>query len=384
MGQDYYELLGVSKNANSDEIKKQYKKMAMKYHPDRNKENKEQAAAKFQEISNAYNVLTDPQKKNIYDQCGEEGLKQGGPGVDPFSMFQEMFGEGGMPGMGGMGGFNFGNMGHRGGHRNRENHEVKRMSISLEDLYKGKTVKFNITHNTLKNKNTNSIKTCGHCNGTGVEIRVHRMGPIIQQMQSECSHCNGTGKIIDSNSMEKVTKKITVPIEKGMCNGEKIVIQGLGNFNVHSMKNDDLIFIINEQEHDIFKRVDNDLVVGLDINLVDSLIGFKFEFTHLDGSKFLIESNQILKQNDIKVIKNKGMPYNSRNEVFGDLIFKFNIIYPNSLDKNTYDTIKNVLPPTIFNPIQNNNQETYKLVNYKKKQNEQEQQGPSPNNCHQQ
>lgn len=381
MGQDYYELLGVSKNANSDEIKKQYKKMAMKYHPDRNKENKEAAAAKFQEISNAYNVLTDPQKKNIYDQCGEEGLKQGGPGVDPFTMFQEMFGEGGMPGMGGMGGFNFGNMG---GHRNKENHEIKRINISLEDLYKGKTVKFNITHNVLKNNKSNSIKTCNQCNGNGVEIRVHRMGPIIQQMQSECSQCGGTGKIIDSNSMEKVTKKITVPIEKGMCNGEKIVIQGLGNFNVHSMKNDDLIFIINEQEHNIFKRVDNDLVVGLDINLIDSLIGFKFEFTHLDGSKFLIESNQILKQNDIKVIKNKGMPYNSRNEVFGDLIFKFNIIYPDSIDKNSYNTIKNVLPPTIFNPIENNNQEVCKLVNYKKKQNEQQQQNHNPNNCHQQ
>ena len=382
MGQDYYELLGVSKNADSDEIKKQYKKMAMKYHPDRNKENKEAAAKKFQEISNAYNVLTDPQKKNIYDQCGEEGLKQGGAGVDPFTMFQEMFGEGGMPGMGGMGGFPFGNMGGNMGHRNKENHEVKRMSVSLEDLYNGKTVKFNITHSVLKNNKSNSIKTCPHCNGNGVEIKIHRMGPIIQQMQSECSHCNGTGKIVDSNCMEKVSKKITVPIEKGMCNGEKIVVKGLGNFNVHSMKNDDLIFIINEQEHNIFKRVDNDLIVGLDINLVDSLVGFKFEFTHLDGSKFLIESNQIIKQDDIKVVKNKGMPYNSRAEVFGDLIFKFNIIYPNSIDSGNIDKIKSVLPSSIFKPVINSNLDTFKLSQYKKKQNEQ--QNHQPNNCHQQ
>ena len=383
MGQDYYELLGVSKNANSDEIKKQYKKMAMKYHPDRNKENKEEAAKKFQEISNAYNVLTDPQKKNIYDQCGEEGLKQGGGGgVDPFTMFQEMFGEGGMPGMGGMGGFSFGNMGGNMGHRNKENHEVKRMSVSLEDLYNGKTVKFNITHSILKNNKSNSIKKCPHCNGSGVEIKIHRMGPIIQQMQSECGHCNGTGKIVDSNCMEKVSKKITVPIEKGMCNGEKIVVKGLGNFNVHSMKNDDLIFIINEQEHNIFKRVDNDLVVGLDINLVDSLVGFKFEFTHLDGSKFLIESNQIIKQDDIKVVKNKGMPYNSRAEVFGDLIFKFNIIYPNSIDFSNINKIKSVLPSSIFKPIMNSNLDTFKLSQYKKKQNEQ--QNHQPNNCHQQ
>ena len=111
MGQDYYDLLGVDKNASPDQIKKQYKKMAMKYHPDRNKENKEEASTKFKEISNAYNVLTDPQKKQIYDKYGEEALKQGGGGpggmgVDPFEMFQEMFGEGGMPG-----GFSFGGMG---------------------------------------------------------------------------------------------------------------------------------------------------------------------------------------------------------------------------------------------------------------------------------
>ncbi len=380
MGQDYYELLGVSKNASSDEIKKQYKKMAMKYHPDRNKENKEEAAAKFQEISNAYNVLTDPQKKNIYDQCGEEGLKQGG-GVDPFTMFQEMFGEGGMPGMGGMGGFPFGNMGNM-GHRNKENHEVKRLNVSLEDLYKGKTIKFNINHSVLKKNKANSIKTCPHCNGNGVEIKVHRMGPIIQQIQSECSHCKGNGKIIDSNCMEKVSKKISVPIEKGLCNGEKIVVEGLGNFNIHSMKNDDLIFIIQEQEHEIFKRVENDLIVGLDINLIDSLIGFKFEFTHLDGSKFIIESNNIIKQDDIKVIKNKGMPYNSRGEVFGDLIFKFNVIYPNQLNENDYSTIKKVLPPSIFKSNIDTNLEIYKLSQYRKKHNEQ--QNHQPNNCHQQ
>ena len=99
------------------------------------------------------------------------------------------------------------------------------------------------------------------------------------------------------------------------------------------MKNDDLIFVINEQEHDIFKRMENDLLIGLDITLLDSLIGFKFEFSHLDGEKFIIESDSVIKQDDIKVIKNKGMPYNSRGEVFGDLIFKFNIVYPNKIDK---------------------------------------------------
>ena len=400
MGQDYYELLGVDKNAGPDQIKKQYKKMAMKYHPDRNKENKEEASTKFKEISNAYNVLTDPQKKQIYDQYGEEALKQGGGGpggmgVDPFEMFQEMFGEGGMPGgfsfggmggmpgMGGMGGMP--GMGGMGGGGRKNKPEVKRINVSLEDLYKGKALKFSITHTVLKSGKENSVKDCQNCNGTGIQVKVIQMGPIIQQMQVTCDNCKGTGKICDSSNLNKVNKKITVNIEKGMCNGEQIILQGLGQFNVATMKNDDLVFVLNEQEHHIFKRMENDLVVGLDINLVDSLIGFKMEFTHLDGEKIIIESNSVIKQDDIKVIKNKGMPYNSRGEVFGDLIFKFNVIYPDIIDSEHFDKIKTALPETIFDENIDTKLKKHTLENYRKKNNQQQQQQDHmQGNCQQQ
>ena len=387
MGQNYYELLGVDKNAGPDQIKKQYKKMAMKYHPDRNKENKEEASTKFKEISNAYNVLTDPQKKQIYDQYGEEALKQGGGGgpggmgVDPFEMFQEMFGEGGMPS-----GFSFGGMGGMpgmggGGRKNKA--EVKRINVSLDDLYKGKTLKVSITHTVLKSGKENSVKDCQNCNGNGIQVKVIQMGPIIQQMQVTCDNCKGTGKICDSINLNKVNKKVTVNIEKGMCNGEQIILQGLGQFNVATMKNDDLVFVLNEQEHHIFKRMENDLVVGLDINLVDSLIGFKMEFTHLDGEKIIIESNSVIKQDDIKVIKNKGMPYNSRGEVFGDLIFKFNIIYPDIIDSEHFDKIKTALPETIFDENIDSKLNKHTLENYRKKNNQQ-QQDNMQGNCQQQ
>lgn len=393
MGQDYYDLLGVEKNASPEQIKKQYKKMAMKYHPDRNKENKDEASAKFKEISNAYNVLTDPQKKQIYDQYGEEALKQGGPGgpggmgVDPFEMFQEMFGEGGMPGgfsFGGMGGMpGMGGMGGGGGGR-KNKPEVKRINVTLEDLYKGKTVKFSVTHTALKSGKENSIKPCPNCNGTGIEVKVIRMGPIIQQTQGMCDNCKGTGKICDSNNLYKVNKKVSINIEKGMCNGEQILLQGLGQFNVGTMKNDDLIFVLNEQEHHIFKRMENDLVVGLDINLVDSLIGFKMEFTHLDGDKIIIESNSVIKQDDIKVIKNKGMPYNSRGEVFGDLIFKFNIIYPDIIDSKHFDKIKTALPESIFDENIDSKLNKYTLESYRKKNNQREHEENMNGNCQQQ
>ena len=392
--------LGVDKNAGPDQIKKQYKKMAMKYHPDRNKENKEEASTKFKEISNAYNVLTDPQKKQIYDQYGEEALKQGGGGpggmgVDPFEMFQEMFGEGGMPGgfsfggmggmpgMGGMGGMP--GMGGMGGGGRKNKPEVKRINVSLEDLYKGKALKFSITHTVLKSGKENSVKDCQNCNGTGIQVKVIQMGPIIQQMQVTCDNCKGTGKICDSSNLNKVNKKITVNIEKGMCNGEQIILQGLGQFNVATMKNDDLVFVLNEQEHHIFKRMENDLVVGLDINLVDSLIGFKMEFTHLDGEKIIIESNSVIKQDDIKVIKNKGMPYNSRGEVFGDLIFKFNVIYPDIIDSEHFDKIKTALPETIFDENIDTKLKKHTLENYRKKNNQQQQQQDHmQGNCQQQ
>ena len=187
----------------------------------------------------------------------------------------------------------------------------------------------------------------------------------------------------DSNNLEKITKKIAVPIEKGMCNDEKIILKGLGNFNIHIMENDDLIFVINEMEHEIFKRVENDLIVGLDINLVDSLVGFNFEFTHLDDNKFVIQSNGIIKQNDIMVIKNKGMPYNSKNEVFGDLIFKFNIIYPDSIDSENLNKIKSYLPESIFDTEINNDLNVLKLQKYTKKTNDDSHQN-NQNNCHQQ
>lgn len=387
MGTDYYDLLGVSKNANTDEIKKQYKKMAMKYHPDRNKDNKEESETKFKDISNAYNVLTDPKKKQIYDQCGEEGLKQGGGmgGVDPFSMFQEMFSEGGMPGgfsFGGMGGM--GGMGGRG--QNKSTPEVKRINVSLEDLYKGKTMKFNITHTVLKEDKKKSIKICSKCEGNGVEVRIQRLGPIIQQMHVPCGSCNGCGKICDKSYLEKVNKKVTLPIKKGMCSGEQIILNGLGNFNIQTMENDNLIFIINETEHAVFRREKNDLLIGLDITLLDSLIGFKFEFSHLDGEKCIIESDEIIKQDDIKVIKNKGMPYNSRNEVFGDLIFKFNIVYPTKIDKKDMDKLKEILPDSMFDNFNSDSKQIYKLENYKNVHNsnsgeEQQQNGPS---CQQQ
>ena len=382
---DYYNLLSVSKNATDDEIKKSYKKLAMKFHPDRNKDNKEFAEKKFKEISNAYNVLSNKQKRQIYDQFGEEGLQgNSGPQMNPFSMFEEMFGEGGIPGMPGGFSFNMNNM-SRPNQSNTPQKEIKKIKVSLEDLYKGKVLNLKITRTYLNKSKKNYINTCSHCNGSGIEVIVQRIGPIIQQMQNVCSQCNGSGKILDKKHLENKVEHIQVIIEKGMCNQEQILFKGKGNFNLKTMENDDLVFILIEQEHQIFKRMQNNLILGLDINLSDSLIGFSFLFKHLDNTEFIISSQEIIKNQDIKVIKNKGMPLNSSSNIFGDLIIKFNIIYPQNIDFKNHETIKNILGPSIFTTISNfDNYQNTILQNYNKQHYEQQQEqndSHQPNQC---
>lgn len=380
MSKNYYDLLEVNKNASDDEIKKSYKKLAMKFHPDRNKNNKEEAEKKFKDISNAYNILSDKNKKQIYDQFGEEGLQggMGGGNFNPFSMFEEMFGNNQ--------GFHF-NMNHNNNNNNKP--EIKKIKISLNDLYNGKTMSFNITRTVLDESKKHLISPCNVCNGTGIEVKIQQFGPMIQQMQGPCSACGGTGKIIPNEYLKTVKEKISINIEKGMCSEEQIILKNKGNFNINSMQNNDLVFVIIEEPHKIFKRIDNNLILGLDINLIDALIGFSFVFKHLDNSEFIISSTNIIKNDEIKIIKNKGMPFNNHSDVFGDLIIKFNIIYPDSIDTQHQNILKNILPNTIFDNITNQSSysqyylEDYNKKKYEKMENDFQHNGGPPQ-CHQQ
>lgn len=378
---DYYNLLGVTKNASDDEIKKKYKKLAMKHHPDRNKDNKEQSEKTFKEISNAYNVLSDKKKRQIYDQFGEEGLQgAGSQNFNPFSMFEEMFGDsdhmsgmGGFPGMPGFH-FNMNNM-NRQQQKPQKQTEVKKIKVSLEDLYKGKKLNLKITRTFLDNSKKKYVKTCDKCNGSGVETIIQRIGPMIQQMQNVCSKCGGSGKILDNKYLENKSETIQLNIEQGMCDKEQILFENKGNFNIKTMENNDLVFLLIEEPHNIFKRVQNNLVLGLDINFIDSIIGFSFLFKHLDNTQFIISSDDIIKNNEVKVIKNKGMPYNSSYNVIGDLIIKFNIIYPKSIDFKHHEQLKNIFGNSIFNNINNfDNYDNITLQNYNKQHYENQQQ----------
>ena len=209
---------------------------------------------------------------------------------------------------------------------------------------------------------------------------------MIQQMQGVCNSCSGQGKTIPNDCLQKIQEKISIEIEKGMCNSEKIILKDKGNFNINTMENDDLVFIVIEEPHNIFKRVENDLVIGLDINLIDSLVGFNFSLKQLDNTECIISSDNIIKPNQAKVIKNKGMPLNSKSNVFGDLIIKFNIIYPNNIKMENYSLLEKSLPKSIFNKIDVSNKNIHVLDDYLHKQNCREEQDDQPQvqQCHQQ
>ena len=223
---DYYSILGISKEASSVDIKKAYKKAALKHHPDRNPDNKEAAEAKFKEISKAYQVLKEETKKKQYDMFGEEGLEGAGGmgGFSPFDLFNNM---GGFGGGGGGGGGGLGNLFSQMGQQQRQQPrnqkappKQKILNLELKELYTGKNTSFILQkqvkcHDCIGEGTTNkdAIIMCSICSGTGKINELRRMGPMIQQIVKECYKCNGKGKIIPDSAKCKT------------CNYKKYVIK---------------------------------------------------------------------------------------------------------------------------------------------------------------
>ncbi|RKP11599.1 DnaJ domain-containing protein, partial [Piptocephalis cylindrospora] len=232
-----YEALGVSPDASESDLKKAYRKLALKYHPDKNPD----AGDKFKEISHAYEVLSDSQKREVYDRFGEAGLSgeggMGGGGVSPEDLFAQLFGGGG-------GGF-FGGGGPGGSSRHsgpRKGKDVGHgLKVTLEDLYKGKTSKLALQRNIIckkcdgKGGKAGAVKSCSTCNGQGVRLTIRQMGPMIQQVQQTCPDCRGEGEIINQKDRckdclgKKVIserKVLEVHVDKGMKGGQRITFTG--------------------------------------------------------------------------------------------------------------------------------------------------------------
>lgn len=242
-----YETLGVSKDANSKDIKKAYRKLSLIHHPDRGGDEH-----KFKEINAAYEILSDEEKRKAYDKYGLEGVTEDGaahPGGDNiFDMF--------FPGA---------NRKRSGPKKGPPlNHPIK---VSLDDIYNGKTVKLAVNRKVI----VGEAKSCSTCNGQGVKMEIRQLGPgMIQQMQRTCSDCKGEGHTAERKNERKI---LEVHIEKGMKNHQKIQFKGMGD-ELPNMEPGDINFIVDIKDHPVFKREGADLLISKELSLNQALCGF--------------------------------------------------------------------------------------------------------------
>jgi len=339
---ELYDILGVSTNSSDKEIKKSYRKLAMKYHPDRNKS--PEAETKFKKISMAYDVLSDKEKKEKYDNFGLDGLQSGG-GQNPFDIFSNLFGGGG--GGGGMFNHPFARNQPR---KTRTKDRLEVIEVELEDIYNESILNMNYSKQIICNMcsgigtmSSENIKVCKICNGNGRIMRIVQLGPnMISQSQETCSSCMGRGKYINDkdkcgicNGNKKIneTKQLKLELKNTFKNEEKIVFEGESDQDIAADEYGDLVLILKFKPHSTFKIINNyDLVIEKDISLAEAICGFTLQLKHLDGKEITINVNDIINPYNNKRLVGEGL-----NRT-GDLIIKFNIQFPDKLssERKTY------------------------------------------------
>ena len=350
---DYYEVLGVSKTATDEEIKKAYRRLAKKYHPDANPGNKE-AEEKFKELGEAYEVLSDPQKKAQYDQFGHAAFEQGGGfgGGGGFYGGGMNFDMGDIFDMFGFGGFGGGGSQRRNGPRRGSDINVS-ISISFEEAVFGtkKEIQISVTDKCETcggsgSKPGSHAETCKRCNGTGQERVVQQSmfgsvtsvrtcsacGGTGKTIKDPCTSCNGTGKV-------KKTKKFEVNIPKGIDNGQTIRLAGKGNAGELGGENGDLLVTVYVQPHRIFKRQGNNVYSNVEINFVQAALGGEIKVTTLDGEEtYTVKAGT--QPETVVTLKGKGVPYIRNNKVRGDHIITFKVKIPTDMSERQKDLLR--------------------------------------------
>jgi DnaJ family protein A protein 2 len=364
---DLYATLGVSSSASKAEIKKAYHKAALQNHPDKVPESeRETAETAFKTVSQAYEILSDEEKRDAYDKYGMAAFEKGGAGgagggVDMEDILSQMFGMGGgMPGMGGPG---------RGGPRRprRGEDEEQEYETSLEDLYKGKTTRFASTKNVVCStcsgsggKANTKPKECETCKGRGSMLKLVQVGPgMVSQAQVQCSTCSGRGTFYKEKDRCKKCKGVRTVQQKKMLElyippgtreGEKIVLKGEAD-QQPDQEPGDIVFHITETPHKVFKRAGADLAADLEITLVEALTGFsRVVLTHLDGRGIQITVNQpegkILRPDQVLKVEGEGMPVKKSSDK-GDLYLIVKINFPEDgyiKDEATLKKLREILP----------------------------------------
>ena len=352
---DYYEVLGVAKDATVDEIKKAYRKIAIKYHPDRNPGDKE-AEEKFKEAAEAYDVLHDPQKRQQYDQFGFNGPMGGGfsgfGGAsmnmdDIFSMFGDIFGGHGFGGFAG------------GGSRSPQQHRGSdlrlKVRLTLEEISQGVTKKFKLRKDV----------PCAHCHGSGAEsgsgreqcptchgsgIISHTTQSIFGMMQTQgvCPTCNGEGTIIKNKCHEchgegivKGEEVVEIKIPAGVAEGMVVNVPGKGNAGRHGGINGDIQVFIEEESHETFVRDGNDLIYNLLLDFPTAVLGGDIEIPTIEGGKLRVKIESGTQPGKTLRLRGKGLPvvqgYGSGR---GDLVVNISVYVPKTLSRDEKEAIE--------------------------------------------
>ena len=356
---DYYDVLGVNKSADKEEIKKAYRKLALKHHPDKNKGDKS-SEEKFKEASEAYHVLSDEKRKANYDQFGHAAF-QGAGGQGGFSnfdfsssfsdIFEDVFGD-----------FGFGRQSRGGRSRNRGNDLRYDISINLNDAFIGTEKKVNYTtYKKCKTCSGSGAKpgskpsACSYCGGQGrvrssqgfftIQQTCPECGGEGQKITNPCGNCNGMGK-------QQSNENVAVKIPQGVDDGTRIRLAGKGEAGNKGGSNGDLYLFISVEPHNIFKRSEENLYYELPISFTDAALGSTVEVPSIDGKKTKIKIPSGTQSGKQLRLKGKGMPVLKRN-IYGDLYIRIITEVPTSLTKRQKELLIEfkTLEDTKSNPL---------------------------------
>ncbi|PDH26482.1 MAG: molecular chaperone DnaJ [Marine Group II euryarchaeote MED-G33] len=351
---DYYEVLGVGKDASDGELKKAFRSLARKYHPDKNPDDSD-SEHMFKEVQEAYAVLSNPDQRRQYDMFGHDS-----PGGSPFgpsgfqgvninlddlfsggfeSIFSGMFGGGGRT-----------NRGRRG------SDVLLRHTITLEEIYNEAEIEISAnlsaacgTCNGTGAKTANDIQTCSTCGGEGRVVRQARVGPFVQQMVSDCPDCNGQGKTIRNpcsdcrgSGSEKREQKLRMSIPQGAEDGLRLRQRGKGEYILNGQPGD-LYIQLEVEPHAWFERDGPDLIMALPLGYPEMMLGTQVELPHIDGKPLIIDVPAGAKPSETLVIRGRGMP-RRRGRGQGDVTILLKLHVPEKIDKSMRSTLKDMLP----------------------------------------
>ncbi|MFM8492396.1 MAG: molecular chaperone DnaJ [Bacteroidota bacterium] len=351
---DYYEVLGVAKNAGDDEIKKAYRKAAIKYHPDKNPGDA-QAEESFKEAAEAYEVLSNADKRARYDRFGHQGMNMGGgPGggggfsmEDIFSQFGDIFNDG-SPFEGFFGGQRGG-----GARQNRGSNLRIRVKVTLEDVANGVEKKLKVTRAVPADGVT--YKSCPTCNGSGQINKVTQTFLGQMRMASTCPHCEGSGKVVDRkppgvdpDGLQRKEEIINIRIPPGVAEGMQINMSGKGNCGRNGGPAGDLLVVVEEEAHEHFRRDGHNILYDLDVSFADAALGAQIDVPALEG-KVRIKLDAGTQPGKLLRLKGKGLPI-LQSHGKGDLIILVNVHVPTKLSREEREILEKLRDSSNFKP----------------------------------